>query len=199
MQAGYLTGQQCLRDGTLGNACHKGFGHLLDRPRRNPPVLHRLRGDVIRLHAHGGQLHVGGFLHVGVRKLVAAVVRQGFTKNDIFCSGLVTVVHPVFGSEPDEVDNVASVGEVGDDAFLASFAKLLEALNGAFDLHQRHVACQLADSIDLRPVYIFIRVILEQVTPSSYVELTDKNLLAFGSHAGEIHDVLIEYAAHGFF
>ena len=100
------------------------------------------------------------------------------------------------GSEPDEVDNVASVGEVGDDAFLASFAKLLEALNGAFDLHQRHVACQLADSIDLRPVYIFIRVILEQVTPSPDVELTDEDLLALRSHAGEIHDVVIEYAAH---
>ena len=196
MQSRYLTGQQRFRDRALGDACHKGFRHLLDGARRKPPVLHRLRGDIIRLHAHGGELHVSRFLHVGMGKLITAVVRLRLTKDDIFRSWLVTVVHPVLGTEPHEVDDVAAVGEVGDDTFLAAFTKLLEALYGSFDLHERHVARKLPDGVDLRPVHIFIRVILEQVTPSPDVELTDENLLALRSHAGEIHDVLIEYAAH---
>ncbi len=92
--------------------------------------------------------------------------------------------------KPYEVNDVLTVGEMADDALLPAFAHLLVAQDMAFDLYLRHVAAQLADGIHLRSVNVFIRIILQQVTPRLDVELTFEYLAAARSHAGQIHDIL---------
>ena len=82
-------------------------------------------------------------------KLVSPVVGLRLAENDIFRSRLIGVVDPVLAAKPHEVNHVSPVREMRHDAFLASFAKLLKDLYGAFYLHQGHVAAKLADGVDL--------------------------------------------------
>jgi hypothetical protein len=60
------------------------------------------------------------------------------------------------------------------------------------DLHVWHVARQLVDGVDLRTVYIFIRIVFEQVTISLDAEFVAQHLLAVGAYPRQELDVLIE-------
>ena len=196
MQTRKLGWQQGLGNGTRRNLGDQRLGHLLQSTGVQAPVLHLLRRDIVRLHAHGAELHIGSLLNVGIDKLIPAVVGCRLTEDDILYAGLVLVVDPTAGIEPYDIHDITAIGEMGYDALLPAFAKLLKTLYPPTDLHQRHIACQLTDGVDLRPVHIFIRIILQQVTPRSDVELTCQYILALWSHAREIHDVLREYIRH---
>ena len=196
MQTRKLGWQQGLGNGTRRNLGDQRLGHLLQGTGVQSPVLHLLRRDIVRLHAHGAELHIGSLLNVGIDKLIPAVVGCRLTEDDILYARLVLVVDPTAGIEPYDIHDITAIGEMGYDALLPAFAKLLKTLYPPTDLHQRHIACQLTDGVDLRPVHIFIRIILQQVTPRSDVELTCQYILALWSHAREIHDVLREYIRH---
>ena len=184
--------EQRLGDGPRRDAGHEGLGEFLDGARGHAHVFHLLRGDVTGLHAHLGQLHVGGFLHVGVGKLVAPLKHRGLAEDDELLAHLVILVN-IFGAiEPHEVDDAVAVGEMPDDALLAGpHGKLLEAQNAALDLHKRHVTREFVDAVYPRAVHIFIRIILQQVAPRLDVELAAQNLFPAWAHAGEVHDVLV--------
>lgn len=82
-------------------------------------------------------------------ELVDAHVGDGFAKDNELLAHLIGIVDPFAAMKPHEVDEVAAVGEVAHDAFVASFAKLLVSRDMSLDLNDRHVARQLADGVDL--------------------------------------------------
>ena len=63
----------------------------------------------------------------------------------------------------------------------------------AFDLDEGHVAREFGDAIDLRPIDILIRKILDKITPCGYPKLLAQDFLTLGAHTGQIHYVLREY------
>ena len=82
---------------TLGDKGGKGFwkglfwdfiyqhsGDFLNGSRLQSCLFHLLRGDVIRLHAHGFDLHLAHFFDLRVRKLVSSIIESGLSKHQIF-------------------------------------------------------------------------------------------------------------------
>ena len=83
---------------------------------------------------------------------------------------------------------------MGHHAFLARpHLKGLETQNATYDLHERHVASELVNGIDLRAVHILIWIILKQVAIGLDAQLLAEHLLAVGTYPRQIHDILIEY------
>ena len=187
-------GRQRLGNTSCGNALYEGLGEFLHIVRHEARLLHALRRDVVRLHAHIGELDVSGPLNVGMGKLVAAAINAGPSEDDVFYANLIVVVDILAAIEPYEVYEPGAVGEVGHDALLAcALVKLLEAHNLAFQLHERHVAGHLAYGIDAAAVDVFVRIILDKVTPRLDIKLFAQYLFSARTNARQIHDVLIEY------
>ena len=83
------------------------------------------------------------------------------------------------------------VCEVGHGAFVATVGrKHLVAENLSLDLHKRHVASEVGYAVNLGAVHIFIRIILQQVTPGLDAELTYQCVFLVWAYARKIHDVL---------
>ena len=75
---------------------------------------------------------------------------------------------------------------MGDDTLFArSCLEGLETEDMPHDLHERHVACQFVDGIDLRPVNVLVRIVLEQVTIGVDTEFLAQYLLPVRSHPRE--------------
>ena len=82
---------------------------------------------------------------------------------------------------------------MGDDALLTGpHRKGFKAEDVSHDLHVRHFARQLVDSVDLRTVHIFIWIVFEQVTVCLDAEFVAQHLLAVRAYARQEFDVLIE-------
>ena len=87
----------------FGDEGGEGFGqrilqlekHVLDRllyhSRRDAHLLHALRGGVVRLHAHFGELKVGGSLHLGMSKLETSLIDGRATEDYELLLGWQTI------------------------------------------------------------------------------------------------------------
>ena len=175
------------------------LGEFLDVLRCQPKLFHLFRSDVIGLHTHLRELQVGCLVDVGMGKLEPSRIYGGLAENDVFFIDLVLVVHILRPVEPDDVRNAVPVGEMGDNPFLpCPHGIFLETQDMALDLYESHVRRQLCDGIHLTAVYIFVRIIFQQVAPCLDVKLLAQQLLSFGTHARKVHNVLFENAAHPF-
>jgi len=160
-------------------------------------VFHLLGGAVIGLHAHALCFHIGSPFHLGMCELVPSLEYRGFAEDDKLLTDLIVLVDILRPMKPHQVDHSAPVGEVSHDAFLAlAHGKFLETHDLSAYLHERHVAPQFADGIDLRTVHIFIWIVFQQVTPCPDVELRTQQLFFLRAYAREIHDVLVENGIH---
>ena len=128
-----------------------------------------------------------------MRKLDAPVIDPRFAKDDILLSyqiGLGSIRHPV---EPHQVADGRPVREMGHEPFLPRRQFVaLKTKDMAFDLDEGHVAREFGDAIDLRPIDILIRKILQQVTIGSHTQFVVEQVLATRPNPGEVHDVLFE-------
>ena len=83
---------------------------------------------------------------------------------------------------------------MGHHTLLArSHVEGLVAEYAAHDLHKRHVARQFVNVVDLAAVYIFIRIILQQVAIRLNAQFLTEQLLAIRPYAWQVHDVLLQY------
>ena len=193
VQAAQLGRQQCLRNSSLWDFRYKRFGKLFHGTRGDATVFHLFGSDVIGLHAHFGELHVSGFLNVGMGYLVTVFEQRGLAKHNIFLACLVVLVNIFRAVEPHQISYTKTVAEMGDDAFLARpHGKLLKTQNLSLDLHVWHVARQLVDTIHLAAVNILIGIVFKHIAPGLDIELLVQNVLSLGAYPCQIHDVLRE-------
>ena len=81
---------------------------------------------------------------------------------------------------------------MGHDTFLArAHGEGLETEDMADHLYKGHFARQFVNLVDLRTVYIFIRIVLEQVTIGLYTKLIAQHLLAIRPYAWQVFNILI--------
>ena len=76
--------RQCFGQTALRKPCDERLGELLYGPTCDAPVLHSLRGYIIRLHAHLVELQGGCLLHFGMCKLKTAAIDRRFAENNVF-------------------------------------------------------------------------------------------------------------------
>ena len=156
--------RKCLRQ-RRRNLFDECLRELFYGTRRDTGLLHAFCGDVIRLHSHGGELQLGSVLYVWVGKLVSSVIQGRPSKDNIVSIYAVVLIDILRALEPNKVYNAVSVGEMGNDAFASSACIIFfKAEDSSFDLYERHVRTQLVYGIDAASVYVFIRVVFEQVT-----------------------------------
>ena len=133
-----------------------------------------------------------GIVDVGVGKLKASTIDGWFPENDVFGIGFVSLVDVLCSTKPYQVDHAEAVGEMRHHSLVAlSRVELLEAENLSFDLYERHLRGQLADVEHLGAVYIFIRVVFQQVTIGADAELLAQYLFLLRTYARQVHDVLV--------
>ena len=172
---------QCLRE-------------FLDSTGVHARLLHLLRRVVIGLHAHGGELHLLSQVDIRMLHLDAIVEDAWSPEHQVFRAYLVCLFGILASIEPYQVHDACAIREMGHHAFLArSHLKGLETEDASYDLHERHVASEFVNGIDLRAVHIFIWIILEQVAIGLDAQLLAEHLLAVGTYPRQIHDILIEY------
>ena len=95
----------------------------------------------------------------------------GLAEDQIIHSNLICLLGVFATVEPGEVTDSCAIGEVGDHPFLArSHGVGLETEDMTDDLDVRHVARQLMDGVNFRAVYIFVRIVFEQVAKGLYAE-----------------------------
>ena len=126
--------------------------------------------------------------------LYAIVEDARSSEYQVFRAYLVVLLGIFAAIEPHQVHDACAIGEMSHHAFLAwPHLKGLETQDAPYDLHERHVAREFVDGIDLRAVHIFIGVVLQQVAIGLDAELLAQHLLAVGAYARQVHDVLTEY------
>ena len=190
----------------FGDEGGEGFGervlqlekHVLHRllyhSRRDAHLLHALRGGVVRLHAHLGELKVGGPLHLGMSKLETSLIDGRATEDYELLPYLIVLIYILCPAEPYEVGYTRTVAEMTDHSLLTRrHLELLIIEHLALYLHERHIGGKLTDGIDTTAVDILIRKILDKVTPCGYPKLLAQDFLTLGAHTGQIHYVLREY------
>ena len=125
---------------------------------------------------------------------VDAVVEDGgFAKDHVLCADAISLLGVFTSIEPGEVADSRTVRKVGDDAFLAgAHRETLETEDMSNDLHVGHVARQFVNTIYLRAVHIFIRVVFEQATIGLDAEFGAQHLLAVWAYTRQELNVLIE-------
>ena len=135
------------------------------RTRCEPSFLHFLRCAIVGLQSHVGEFQFVGTVQVWVGDIDAVVEDGGFAEYDIFRTYLISLFRIFAPLEPYEVCDACTVAEMGHDAlFSRSHRERLETEDMTNNLHEGHIARQFVDGIDLGAVYIFIRIVLEQVT-----------------------------------
>ena len=114
----------------FGDEGGEGFGervlqfekHVLDRllyhSRRDAHLLHALRGGVVRLHAHFGELKVGGSLHLGMSKLETSLIDGWATEDNELLPYLIVLIYILCTAEPYEVGYARTVAEMTDHSLL---------------------------------------------------------------------------------
>ena len=176
------------------------FHDFLHRPRCDTRLFHRFCRHVIRLHAHGRQLHVFRLFDFRVRKLVAPAIDGGSSEDDIVFLYRIVSCDILRPREPNQIDYASAVGEIGNHPFLAGADReFLEAENLSANLHERHVGRQLVDAIDTAPVNMFVGEIFQQIAISADLELFLQNLLSRRADPRDILHILIQYIKHRLF
>ena len=125
---------------------------------------------------------------------VDTVVEDGrFAEDHVFRAYPVGLFGVFSTIKPSEVADSRTIREMGDDTLFArTHGETLETENMPHDLHIGHVASQFMDGVDLRTVYIFIRIVFEQVTIGLNAEFVAQHLLAVGTYPRQELDVLVE-------
>ena len=137
---------------------------FLERARCETMFLHLLRGGIVGLQSHVGEFQFVGTVQIWMGDVDAVVEDGGFAEYDIFRTYLISLFRILAPLEPYEVCDARAVAEVSHDAFLSRpHRKCLETEDMTNDLHEGHIARQFVDGIDLGTIYIFIRIVLEQV------------------------------------
>ena len=140
---------------------------FLERARCETMFLHLLRGGIVGLQSHVGEFQFVGTVQIWMGDVDAVVEDGGFAEYDIFRTYLISLFRILAPLEPYEVCDARAVAEVSHDAFLSRpHRKCLETEDMTNNLHEGHIARQFVDGIDLGAVYIFIRIVLEQVAIS---------------------------------
>ena len=172
--------------------CQQRLHQLSYRCRRYSRPLHLLRSDVVGLHAHLRESHLVGLLYLRMCYLVALVEDCRFAEDDVVRVYLIITCN-LFGiREPHQVDDSCAVGDVCHNTFLASSRiELLEAENPAANLYEGHLARHLVDGVYLRPIHIFIRIILQEVAEGLDAQLLAEDILTSGTHPRKVFYVLV--------
>ena len=124
--------------------------------------------------------------------LNAVVEHRRASEDQIVLTGLVVLLGILAAIEPHQIHDASTIGEMGYDTLTArSHVESLKAQDAPHDLHEWHVARELADFIYLAAVHILIGIILQQVAESLNTEFFFQQLLAVGAYARQIHDVLL--------
>ena len=125
---------------------------------------------------------------------VDAVVEDSrFSEDHVFGAYPIGLLGVFASIEPSEVADSRTICEMGyDTLFARAHGETLEAEDMSHDLHIGHVASQFMDGVDLRTVYIFVRIVFEQVTIGLYAEFVAQHLLAVGTYPRQELDVLVE-------
>ena len=164
---------------------HQGLGQLLDGARAETILLHLLGGVVIRLHTHLGDWEVAGIVHLWMRELVATAIDGWFAEDDVLRAHLVGLEDILRGAKPYQIDHTEAIREVSHQSLVAlAGVKLLVAQYLTLDLHKRHIGGQLADMEYLAPIYIFIRIVFQQVTIRVDTKFLAQYLLLLGTYTG---------------
>ena len=114
-------------------------------------------------------------IHVGVDYLYAPCKDGGLSEDDELLAHLIVLVHIFCSTEPHKVNHPHAIGGVGHDTLLSrSHLILVVAQDACFNLHERHVACQLMYGVDTAAVNILVWEIGEKVAPRFYAKLFDE-------------------------
>jgi len=124
---------------------------------------------------------------------VDAVVEDGrLAEYNVFRTYLVTLFGIFPTLKPHEVTDACAIGEMGYDTLLArSHLEGLETEDMSHDLYEGHIASQFVDGIDLRPVNVLVRIVLEQVTIGVDTKFFTQYLLPVRSHPRQVLYVLV--------
>ena len=125
-------------------------------------------------------------------KLESAVEDGWLSENDILGSHSVGL-HDVLGTAvPDEVCHTVAIRKMGYQQLVAlAGIYLVVAEYLAFELYKGHVGIEFADVENLGAVYIFIRIVFQQITIRVDAELLAQYLFLLGSYSWQEHDVLV--------
>ena len=125
---------------------------------------------------------------------IDAIIEDGrLAEYHVFRTYLITLFGIFPTLEPHEVGNARAISEMGHYTFLTwSHLESLETEDMSHDLYERHIASQFVDGIDLRPIDVLIRVVLEQVTIGVDTEFFTQYLLPIRSHPRQVLYVLVE-------
>ena len=126
---------------------------------------------------------------------VDAVVEDGgFAKDQIFRTNLIILFGILSAIKPSEIADACTISKMGHHTFLTrSHGERLKTKDTARHLNKGHLARQFVDGVYLRTIYIFIRIILEQITIGFNAEFVTQHLLTIGSHSWQELDVLLQY------
>ena len=172
------------------------LGEFLDGAGGQPGLFHLLRGDVIGLHAHFGELQAVGLVHFGMGKLVASAIDGGFSEDDVFGVYLIEILWAL-RQEPHQIADARAVGEMSDDANLPwSHGKFLKTQDVAFHLYVG-IRGKFVDGVELRTVHMLIGEILQQVAKGLDAQFPLQQFLSLGAYARQVFDVLVEDVIHG--
>ena len=123
----------------------------------------------------------------------AVVEDSGLAEYQIFRPDAIGLLGVFSTIEPREVCDGRSICKMGNDALLTrSHGEGLETEDMPDDLHKGHLTRQFVNLIDLRAVYVFIRIVFEQVAVGLDAKLVAQHLLAVRPYAWQVFDVLIE-------
>ena len=107
-----------------------------------------------------------------------------FTKDKIVGTYFIVLLGVFTTIKPNQIHDACAIREMSHYALLARpHLESLETQDMSYHLHERHVASQLAYTINLRTIYVFIRVILEQVAVGLDAQFLTERLPAIGTYA----------------
>ena len=183
--------------GILCKFLYQSLGEFLYATRLKSRLFHLFSGHVIGLHAHRGELHLGGTVDIRMGEPVSAVINAGFSEYDVLFAHLIILIYILRALKPNKVANARTIAEVGYYALLScTHSIFFKAQYAPFYLHKRHVTRKIGNAVNLATIHIFIRIILQQVAPSADIELLVQYRLPFRAHALKVLYVLVENVEH---
>ena len=130
----------------------------------------------------------------------ASVVDVGTSEDDILFADGVALLSIFASVEPRQVHHFSrAVRKVCNDAFLAgTHLEGLKTQDMAFYLYEWHVAIEFAYAVESAAVYVFVRIILQQVAKGMDVQLFAEHLPPVGTNPRQVLYVLLQNTVHCF-
>ena len=126
-------------------------------------------------------------------KLKTTIVNAWLTKYNVLNTYLVVLIDILRPIKPHKVGNAMTISKMSHYALFArSHRKFLERENASLNLYKRHVTTKFCNRVKPASVDVFIRIMLQELSPRRDAEFLLKNLGTPRPYARKIFDILIE-------